>query len=172
MSRRFPSSRARRRAFGGRRKALTLVEIVFATALLVILLTGLFAALGSARKAEVWSREHQAASDAAFRTLEELAATPYGALTPGIAAFEVPYGEGGTTLPAADASFYPLQDDPDTADVDESTWAGRLIVREGPGLNDYDGDGTADVLELEAVVAWRGHDGSNNWVAASRLRNR
>ncbi len=172
------------------RRELTLVEVVFSTGLLGVLLAGLFAALGSARRAELYSREHQAASDQAFQLLESHAATPFGTLlelcrdgaTPDgysavhTQAFDVPYGQSATTsLPPADEAFYPRNaDDPDTP-ADEAAYAARVFVRvPTTGTVELDGDADAvpDVVEIEVVVAWKGNDASNGKLSVKRTKVR
>jgi hypothetical protein len=150
--------------------ALSLVEVVFATALLLILLLGAFSALASSRRGELFAREHQAASDAAFRLVDEVASAPFGELVVGVTAHPVPYGPA--TLPPAEASFFPPNVDDPATPADEARHAMRVIVRDGPVPNDYDGDGAPDLLEVEAIVAWKGADGSNLLVSAQRLRAR
>ena len=146
---------------------MTLIEVVMAAGLLMVLLSGLFASLATARRVEVLTRERQAASEAASRVLDRLTAdTQFGDLVRGtevpVYAFDVPYGP--TSLPAAQAAYWPRNlDDPDTA-ADESAFAGHVSVTDLAIDGDYDGDGVADAVDVRVTVAWRSVDGSNQRV--------
>lgn len=170
------------RASGRRaRRAVTLVEVAVAAAVLAVFLLGIFSALGVARRAQVLTRERQVASEAAHAKLDELAATPFDELVPlagqGFSArhafdvgyrFEDPDADGlaaaTISLAAVATAEDPLNpDDPATA-ADEAGFAGRLRVSDdgdGDGLpDDLDDDDVTDRLELQAIVVWRGADGA------------
>lgn len=155
------------------RTGLTLVEVAVAVALLAILLLGLFATLRASRQVGVVSHEHQAASEAAFRQLDLIMSTPLlddvlrepGGGDVAAYAFHVRYK--GTNLQPADPSYLPHNpDNPATPGLNEATMAGHVRVVEldadgDSAPDDYDGDGKADYLEVQVVVAWRSAGGGS-----------
>lgn len=163
------------------RRAVTLVEVAVAAAVLAVFLLGIFSALAVARRAQILTRERQVASEAAHAKLDELAATPFDELVPlagqGFTArhaFDVGYrfedpeadglAEATSSLPAIATAEAPLNPDDAGTAADEARFAGRLRVSDdgdGDGLpDDLDDDEVADRLELHAIVVWRGVDGA------------
>lgn len=149
---------------GGERD-LTLVEISVALVVLTVFVAGVFGTLNTAQRAEGFARAHQAASEAATLTLDELAALPLEALLQnGLQdvpeyAFAVPYREG-TFLQPADAAFVPLNPAPGEAmpghvQVLELDDAGVPALLSGAAPLDYDGDGLPDYVEIRVFVAWK-----------------
>jgi len=156
-------SPANRRRLREGRRGLSLVEIVFAVALLTIFFTGMFGTLTMTQRAEVSTREHQMASLAAHRKLDELLSISDFSRLPSSSvgaediegeAFDVTYVSGvdldgdlaytGTGerapvfLPPAEASFWPLN--PGGA----SGRAGHVQVWRHENY-DFDGDGVDDL---------------------------
>lgn len=137
---------------------MTLVEIAVSLALLAVLLTGVFATLAAAQRAEIATREHQAVSAAVFKRLDVVASHPSfsGTLTTwNGATFHVRYGEH-VLQPATS----PLNAGANREKV------GRIEVVavdvDGDDVpDDYDGDGSPDLIEIRIVVAWRSGDGSD-----------
>jgi type II secretory pathway pseudopilin PulG len=159
MSARKPASR---------REALTLVEILFALAVLSILLLGVFATLATAQKASIMARERAAASESCFRQLDLVLANPtFDAVADTSGVFEVEYdtGRGGVHLAAA-ADPYPTELESVRPPASHDKPGTVVTVR------DPDGDGSAGVLEVRVTVAWRSVDNTNQRLdaVARRLR--
>ena len=150
---------------------LSLIEVVVAVAMLGLFMLGSTATLANAQRAEGFTREHQHASEAAYRQLDLIMSTPS---IDGIAtgqrngsdiatlAFHVAY-QGANLIPA-DAAFVPPNPE---AGGGESTMAGHVRVVEldldGDGaVDDYDLDGRADIVEVRVVVAWREGNGGSS----------
>lgn len=152
-----------------RQRGMTLVEVATSVALLGLLLTGIFATLATAQRAETFTRERQAASSAAFNYLDLVAAHPDFTgtkITWDGQAFHVPYG--AATLPPASS--------PINAGADKEK-AGRIQVVEldldGDGeADDYDADGAADLIEVRVTVRWKSSDGSDQRIEALVRRTR
>lgn len=148
---------------------MTLVEISVALALLAVLVTGVFATLATAQRAEVATRENQAVAAAVFQQIDVVNSHPSfeGTITTWDGAtFHVPYGEH-TLEPAS----LPLNAGPDR----EKT--GRIAVLpvdvDGDGApDDYDGDGVPDLIEIRVFAAWRSADGSDRHYEALLRRTR
>ena len=154
----------------GSRAGMTLIEVVTALAVLAVLLTGLFATLAAAQRTEVATREYQAASAAVYQRLEVVASHRSFSdtlTTWNGAAFHVPYHDDLPLPPAAT---------PLNAGADAEK-AGRIEIVEvdvdGDGApDDFDGDGSADLIEIRVVAAWRSVDGSDRRVEALVRRSR
>lgn len=146
------------RPSSSRRAALTLVEIMFALGILAILALSVFGTLAYAQRAETVAREHEAASDALVREVDLLLARPdFDAIAGTTAPFPVTNPSGVGALPPS-GLLPPLADDPGTPE-DESAMAGRVEV-----VRDPDADGSANLLELRGIVAWRSGDGTDQRV--------
>lgn len=150
------------RAVGGRRGGLTLLEVVFACVVLSVVLLGVFSAMGSAQRADVLTRERQAASEKASEMLDTLlsgevpAAGAFQAI-----AFDVPFNTGRAGLAP---NLTPAEPFP----MDAWTWAGApapssvtqagiAVARVGVDpTNDAGTDANnANLMEVRVVVAWR-----------------
>jgi Tfp pilus assembly protein PilV len=122
------------------RRTLSLLEVVFALAVLAVALLGLAATLGATQHTVSSTTEHQAASREAFRHLDLVMATPFGS-TADVwdgATFPVE-GPGGVDLPASSS----LQ-------AKGMTRAGRVDISVDP-----DGDGSTSLLEARVTVSWK-----------------
>ncbi|RMG12934.1 MAG: hypothetical protein D6731_12960 [Planctomycetota bacterium] len=132
-----------------RDRSVTLLETSLSLLLLLVVLGAVFSALNVAYHTERSGREREAAARAAARVLWELRAAPARSLVRGVNlpayAFPVPVNTaaGPTFLVPASPSFEP----PNPAAPER---AGHVSVIEDP-----DGDGSVDLLELRAVVAWK-----------------
>lgn len=147
---------------------LTIVEIVLALGVLSIFLTGVFAAMLHAQRADVLTRERAAASEACFRELDRVLSNPsYATVVNIVDTFDVRYDTGRSAAgEPVSASLGPA--DPYPADLQprpSATHAGTVVT-----VQDPDGDGSNDVLEVRASVAWRAADGSNQRVDAVARR--
>jgi prepilin-type N-terminal cleavage/methylation domain-containing protein len=148
-------------------RGLTLIEVVVATGVLSIVLTSMFGTLGGFQRAETMTRERQAAAQAAFRQLDLVGASSFSSLSGwNGAAFDVRYND--TLLPAASV---PINTG---GDADR---CGRVVVvdvdLDGDGAaEDYDGDSTADLVEIRVQCAWRSVDGSDASFEAVTRRSR
>lgn len=148
-------------------REFTLVEIVVATALLAILILGLSVTMTASNSSETWSREQQAASEAAFAQLDLVRSTPIDSIqTNGggdvaAYAFDVPYH--GINLKPAAAAFEPLNAAPNAGRPGHV----RVIDR-----GDYDGDGRQDLYEVQVVVAWRSLKLGNQRLVVSSMVTR
>lgn len=150
-----------------RRRGFTLVEIVVAMALMAVLLLGLSVTLVHSQQSEVWSREHQAVSEAAFTQLDLVRSTPFATISTNggadVAAYAFNVRYQGSTLRPADAAFEALNAAPNAAMPGHV----RVIDR-----GDYDGDGTQDLYEIQVVVAWRSAKLGNQRVRISSMVTR
>lgn len=168
------------------RAALSLVEIVFATSLLVILLAGLFATVGSSRTAEAMVRERQAASEAAITKLDELTSVGFDALEVGAnqadRAFHAPYkGPTGAVAnllpPRSTAPGVVASRDlngTDSSGVDRSAMVGHVSISK-PSDVPADRDGGAesvDIVDISVYVVWTSIDGSVQRLGVSTRRAR
>lgn len=150
------------------RDGLTIVEIVLALGVLSIFLTGIFAAMLHAQRADVLTRERAAASEACFRELDRVMGNPSFALIADVTdSFEVRYDTGRSaageplSVPLEPADPYPAE----LASRPNPAHAGTVVT-----VQDPDGDGSADVLEVRVTVAWRAVDGSNQRIDAVARR--
>lgn len=154
-------------------RALTIIEVVIAFAIAVIFLAGLMASLGAARRSELFTTEHQAASDVAFEKLGYYSGQPFSTLYDKIVsgdatatsvefAAPVSFGDAHTSLTAADNDFW-------AQDATNPTYPLHVyLTRPDPSDpdGDYGGDGAGDYITIEVVVAWKSFDGSNAKVVA------
>ena len=158
------------RASPWRPRALSLVEVTFSLGLLMTLLAGLFSTLGAAQQAEALTHERRAADLAASQILDSAAGSAdFGDLraTWEGYAFHVPL-QGGANLPPASV---PINSGA------EAARAGRVQVvevdRDGDSIpDDYDGDGSADALEIRVSVVWRSRGGSTQRLELVTRRTR
>lgn len=150
----------RRRPGASSRAGLTLVEIMFALALMVILIAGLFGSMGYSQKTDILTRERAAASEACFAAMDAFLASP-AVTSAGTATFEVSYDSGRSVsgLPVVyrlqPAFTYPV------ARPVGSTGAGTVTIIENPEAN-----GNVALLEIRVTVAWRAADNTDARVDA------
>ena len=136
-------------------RSLSLLETTLSLVLLLVVLGAVFTSVNVASRSERNGRERQAAKAAANAALQELRVLPFEETPRGVNleshAFAVSAnsGAGPFALPPASAAFEPLN----TAAEDR---AGHVSVLEDP-----EGDGTAELLELRVVVAWRSTGGAD-----------
>jgi Tfp pilus assembly protein PilV len=148
------------------RRGLTLVEVVFASGVLSIIMLGVFSALSSAQRADMITRERQAVSEKAAEMLDAMLAYDAPPAGTGVAvAFDVTLDLAGTIKlkPAPDdatvAATWAWSLDPSAPST--PTMGGVAAVRAGvdtrPGSNDAAGN--TDLLEARVVFAWHPADG-------------
>lgn len=158
------------------RAALTLIEITVASALLVVFLAGLFAALGAARRAELFAREHQIALEAATRQLDLQTSTEFSELltvlgddtsSTGVQIVSEPLTVGFATSQVALRGAHGDGDD-------NALRAYVKVVPNQPyeGFDDYDGDDVRDMVLIQVVVKWVSFDGSELELQLQRVRSR
>lgn len=149
---------------GGERD-LTLVEISVALVVLTVFVAGVFGTLNTAQRAEGFARAHQAASEAATLTLDELAALPLEALLQN-GLQDVPEHclrrplPGGDLPAARRRGVRSAQPGAGRGDAGPRSGAGarrrgRSCIALGRGPLDYDGDGLPDYVEIRVFVAWK-----------------
>lgn len=132
-------------ARGSSRAGLTLIEITISFGILMVLLTGVFAAMASSMRAEVLTREHQAASETALLQLDTVMSNPTLAFVDAESAFDVQFKSGRAGAAPTDTLLSPQ--DPLPADYAQNR-TGRIVTRLiNPTL-----------LEVRVSVAWRGAD--------------
>lgn len=162
------------------RSGLTLIEIVMATAVLSIVLLGMFGAMDSSQRADVLTRERAAAAEACHSMLDSVLTGPMpGSGNALELAFAVNYDTGNGNVPLKPATTYPS--DPWTFKGSGSgapmlagvAVAGVAIVKGGVNV----GDGTpnednTNLIEARVLVAWRSADGSDQRVEATSRRVR
>lgn len=156
------------------RDGLTLVEIVVAIAVLSVLVLGMFQTLNSAQRYDMLAREHQAASEAAFRELDFLMAYPtFDSIADITSAFHVAYKSSGgeVNMSPAPSSYFPLNtDNASTTSIDESLMAGHITTVRNPSIGSTAlGD---DIIQVNITVAWRGADGGSQRVDLVTMRAR
>lgn len=138
-------------------RGLTLIEVVFASAILSVLLLGLFSSMAHAMRMDALSREREAATRAAMQELDDRVMavstdTAFDALvtpTPLDVSFHVALDTGNGQV-----NLTPAQTSP--ANASPSTQVGRLTVTE---LTEGTYDGVVHLIQARAVVRWRGSDG-------------
>jgi type II secretory pathway pseudopilin PulG len=136
------------------------VEIVFALAVMIMLLTGLFASMLHSQKTDVLTRERAAASEACFAAMDAFLANP-AAIGNGTATFDVSYDSGRSSagLPVVytlrPALTYPV------ARPVGSTGAGTVTI-----INNPDANGNTGLVEVRVTVAWRAADNTDARVDA------
>lgn len=150
---------------------LTLIEVAIALAILSVILLGLFGAMAQAIKTDAMAREMEAASRELFSQIDLVTSDPdFDAMAGLERGFEVEYGSGaaqadGTLAiarlspPGQTANRHP---DIGATGVDESTLPGRLTATLI----------SADLLEVTAVVRWRGSNGVDQVMASVGRRAR
>ena len=146
----------------GRRDGLTLLEVVFAVVVLSVVLLGVFSAMNSAQRADVLTRERQAASEKASEMLDTLLSGEVPAAGAFLAIpFEVPFNTGRA---GARPNLTPAEPFP----TDAWTWAGApvpspvtqagiAVARVGVDMTNDGGidANNANLMEVRVVVAWR-----------------
>lgn len=146
------ASQASKRATASSRSGLTLVEIAVAVGVLALLLAGLFAAMASSLKADVLTRERQAAAEAASRQLDSYLTDPALSFSADSEAyFDVPFKTGDGEVNLTPSSPLP------------TGWtqsrAGRVHVDVNP-TDPVDGASSMgdDIVMITASVSWMGAD--------------
>lgn len=149
------------------RSGLTLVEIVFAAAILSLFLTGLFAAMSASMTSEAMVREHQAASEAAGQQLDSFLTDPNLQFQDAETYFDVQVKTGKANPGAAEDLLR-------VADPLPAGWAqarpGRVQVDQNPTVN-----GVAlgnNVVRITASVVWRSRNDSTGRIDLVTLRVR
>jgi type II secretory pathway pseudopilin PulG len=162
-----------------RRDGLTLVETVIATGVLAVLLLGTYSTLGVSQKTTVLTRERNAATEVAFRQLDDLMSLNFDEVAViSHREFTAQYDTGqvdgagvAQSAPLRVASPYPFTR-PTGANA---AFPGQITVVQDPPIDRTNpGAGTCgpDVLELRVTVAWRCADGTNTRVDAVTRRVR
>ena len=141
---------------------LTLVEVVIASAILSVLLLGLFSSMAHAMRMDALSREREAATRAALQEIDDRVmavstAADFDALvtpTPLDVAFHVAIDTGNGQV-----NLSPAQSNP--ANASPSTQVGRLTVTT---LAEGTYDSVVHLIQARAIVRWRGVDGRDSEV--------
>ncbi len=161
------------------RDGLTLVETIVATSLLAVLLLGTYSTLGVSQKTAVLTRERNAATEVAFRQLDDMMSLNFDEVAAlGHREFTAEYDTGqadgagvAMSVPLRVARPYPFTR-PTGANA---AFPGQVTITQDPpidGTNPGLGTCGPDVLELRVTVAWRCADGSNARVDAVTRRVR
>lgn len=145
-----------------RRAGLSLVEIVMATGVFSLLVTGIFGAMGASMKVEAMTREHQAASEAATRQLDLFMTDPALAFANSTTYFDVQL----KTDKVEAATRNLLRPSVPLPTGWTGTQPGRVLVELNPnGLGD-------NLVRITTTVSWRSADGNNMQVSMISMRAR
>lgn len=137
-----------------RRSGLTLLEVVFAAAILSVLLLGVFTSLAHAMRSEALTREREAATRRALLELDDRTAAVITPANFDAAFVDTRLDEGfDVEVDAGDGTRVSL---PLARRPNENGRVGQITATELPE-GTY--DGRAHLVELRAVVRWRGVDG-------------
>jgi prepilin-type N-terminal cleavage/methylation domain-containing protein len=165
------SVRHRRRSDRG----LSLVEVVVAVGVLSIILLGLMASFASAQRADLLTREHQAASEAAFKQMDTLLMNPNFDAVPTKGHFHVQFKSTGGAVNLKPAETPPAgYEVPVDGSGDATLETGHYTALQMTATNGFSGDQLlgADCMQLSVTVAWRGADGSDQRVDLVTMRVR
>lgn len=165
------------------RAGLTLLEVVIATAILSVVLLGMFSAMAHGLRMDALSREREAAASRALEYLDERVMvastdTAFDDLLDLDEGFDVTVGRSNGQ---GDLGGYPLAEatNPDDAIAPHGTGkVGRLRVTgdlDGSGSVTNDAgyyDGKVNLVLASAVVRWRGIDGRDQEVVVTSMKVR
>jgi type II secretory pathway pseudopilin PulG len=145
-------------------RGLTLLEVVFASAILSFVLLAVFSAMSMVQRSDALTRERQAASEEAFKMLDTMLALDPETTGAGMALpFDVPvHGGGSTVANLKPADPYPTDpwDWAGAAAPSPVTMAGIAVAKSGVSLEDGEtaNADAVNLIEVRVTVCWRPAD--------------